>query len=349
MSPRKKFLRYVILAAVAVVSFQCSDDDDSPPEDPKSTEKSITSFKFAGLTPTVTATINEAGKTIAATLPAGTNVTALVPTIEISEDAGVSPTSGTAQNFSTPVTYTVTAEDGSKQTYTVTVTVEEEEIVCYPTELPGPYTIKASITYNTDNTVATVIYTEDEVETNRSEFEYTNGKHSRTDDYRNDVLYSYTTYTYGTNTITVTFYPADNDFEATYYYIYYLDGDRITGYGRHSMNNGGERTDSAVYTYTNDNLTQLDGYGAGEVVVWDYAFEYDDKPNPHALVGLTGYQYEYFGPLSLSKNNPTRFVFNDPDFENETQTNVYTYNDDGLPLTRSHDGEPALSYTYDCR
>lgn len=353
MYPHKKFLRYVILVAVTITSVQCSDDDGTPPEDPKSTEKSITSFKFAGLTPAVTATINEAGKTIAATLPAGSSVTALIPTIAVSEDASVSPTSGTAQNFTNPVTYTVTAEDGSKQTYTVTVTVEEEEeeIVCYPTEIPGSgYTIMMSLTYNTDNTVATVTYTEDEVETTRSEFEYSDGKHSRTNDYRNNVLSSYITYTYGTNTITVTVYPADNEFEAKTYYIYYLDGDRITGYGRHSVDDGGARTDSAVFTYTNDNVTQIDGYSANDEVVWAYTFEYDDNPNPHALVGLTGYyQYEYFGYLSLSKNNPTVSIYNDQDFENETQANSYTYNGDGLPLTRSHDGEPALSYTYDCR
>lgn len=47
---------------------------------------------------------------------------ALVPTIKISDKATVSPASGVAQDFSSPVTYTVTSEDGIvTATYTVSV------------------------------------------------------------------------------------------------------------------------------------------------------------------------------------------------------------------------------------
>jgi hypothetical protein len=74
------------------------------------------------LTPNVIGTVNEAAKTIALTVPYGTNVTALVPTITHT-GASVSPNTGVTQNFTNPVIYTVTAEDGSTQTYTVTVTV----------------------------------------------------------------------------------------------------------------------------------------------------------------------------------------------------------------------------------
>ncbi|OAS18363.1 DUF5018 domain-containing protein, partial [Paenibacillus oryzisoli] len=82
--------------------------------------KAITAFSFAS--PSATGTVSETNKTIAVTVPHGTNVTALVPTIAHS-GASISPTSGTAQNFTNPVTYTVTAADGSTQVYTVTVTV----------------------------------------------------------------------------------------------------------------------------------------------------------------------------------------------------------------------------------
>jgi methionine-rich copper-binding protein CopC len=73
-------------------------------------------------------TINDAvgtidGTTIAVEVPAGTDVTALAPAIEISAGASVSPASGAAQDFTNPRTYTVTAEDGTEKTYTVTVTV----------------------------------------------------------------------------------------------------------------------------------------------------------------------------------------------------------------------------------
>jgi hypothetical protein len=88
-----------------------------------SSAKAITGFAFNGLTPAVTGTINETSKTITATVPAGTNRTALVPTITVSANATVSPLSGVATDFTSAVTYTVTAQDGTTQAYTVTVSV----------------------------------------------------------------------------------------------------------------------------------------------------------------------------------------------------------------------------------
>jgi hypothetical protein len=86
------------------------------------TVKAITAFDFDGLTPAVVGTVNETDKTIALTVPYGTAVTALVPTITIT-GASVSPVSLVAQSFSTPATYIVTAANASTQPYTVTVTV----------------------------------------------------------------------------------------------------------------------------------------------------------------------------------------------------------------------------------
>ncbi|PKN91377.1 MAG: hypothetical protein CVU44_19890 [Chloroflexi bacterium HGW-Chloroflexi-6] len=82
------------------------------------TTKEISAFSFAS--PAATGIIS--GTNIAITVPYGTNVTTLTPTITHS-GATVSPNSGVAQNFTNPVTYTVTAADTSTQDYTVTVTV----------------------------------------------------------------------------------------------------------------------------------------------------------------------------------------------------------------------------------
>ncbi len=84
--------------------------------------KAITAFGFAALDPDVVGVINEGAKTIALAVPFGTDVTALVPTI-VHTGISVSPASGTAQDFTSPVNYTVTAEDTSTQAYLVTVTV----------------------------------------------------------------------------------------------------------------------------------------------------------------------------------------------------------------------------------
>ncbi|MCL1794304.1 MAG: S-layer homology domain-containing protein [Oscillospiraceae bacterium] len=88
------------------------------PPPPLSSDKAITSFDFAG----VSGTINEAAGTIAATVPYGTNLTSLTPTIAHT-GASISPASGAAQDFTNPVAYTVTAADGTTKIYTVTVTV----------------------------------------------------------------------------------------------------------------------------------------------------------------------------------------------------------------------------------
>ncbi len=88
-----------------------------------SSAKAITAFSFNGLTPNVTGTINETNHTVAVSAPYGTDVTTLVPTITISASATIAPVSGVAQDFTSPVTYVVTAQDASTQNYVVTVTV----------------------------------------------------------------------------------------------------------------------------------------------------------------------------------------------------------------------------------
>jgi len=88
---------------------------------PASSEKNIYSFKFETLDPTVNGLVNPAEFTVEAEVPFGTSVTALVPTISISSFATISPAAGLAQDFTNPVTYTVTAEDGTTQQWVVTV------------------------------------------------------------------------------------------------------------------------------------------------------------------------------------------------------------------------------------
>ena len=83
-------------------------------------EKSILSFTIDG----VEGDINEIAKTVSLVMPGGTDVTELVPTIVVSEGATVNPASGEAQDFTHPVTYTVTAQNGTTAEYTVSVVVE---------------------------------------------------------------------------------------------------------------------------------------------------------------------------------------------------------------------------------
>ncbi len=82
-----------------------------------SSGKDILTFVFPGQLDTVIS-----GTNIGLTVPTGTNVTALAPTFTVSPNATASPASGTALNFTSAQTYTITAEDTTTQVYTVTVT-----------------------------------------------------------------------------------------------------------------------------------------------------------------------------------------------------------------------------------
>ena len=89
-------------------------------------EKSILSFRFDALDED--GIIDEVARRISFVLPAETDVTQLVPTIEVSEGATVEPASGVAQDFTNPVTYTVTAQNGTTAVYTVMVIVEGGDV-----------------------------------------------------------------------------------------------------------------------------------------------------------------------------------------------------------------------------
>ncbi len=57
-------------------------------------------------------------------IPEDLDISKLKPTILISKNAVVNPSSGVIKDFSTPVIYTVTAQDGSSKQYTITVSKE---------------------------------------------------------------------------------------------------------------------------------------------------------------------------------------------------------------------------------
>ncbi|NLI87265.1 MAG: DUF5018 domain-containing protein, partial [Bacteroidales bacterium] len=77
----------------------------------------------------VSSVIDAQGATVSVVMPAGTNVTSLTPTITVSAGATINPASGVAQDFTNPVTYTVTAQDASTKAWTVTVTVQQVDVV----------------------------------------------------------------------------------------------------------------------------------------------------------------------------------------------------------------------------
>ena len=89
----------------------------------QASSKDISSFVIGipGTTLTVSGIIGT--NTIVLTVPFSTEVSALQPIISIPSGSTINPVSLDEINFSSPVTYTVTATDGTQKTYTVTINI----------------------------------------------------------------------------------------------------------------------------------------------------------------------------------------------------------------------------------
>lgn len=112
----KKSRLYLLIIAFILSSGFISCGAGSNSDESKSSAKAITAFTIDGKSGTI------GTDTISLSLPYGYDKTNLTPEITIT-GVSVSPASGVAKDFTNPVTYTVTAEDGSTQAYTVTVSV----------------------------------------------------------------------------------------------------------------------------------------------------------------------------------------------------------------------------------
>ncbi|SNR14255.1 DUF5018 domain-containing protein [Tenacibaculum jejuense] len=98
-----------------LILFSCNEDESKIVV--QSNAKEVTKFVVNGVQGTIDVNTNKISVSVTTT-----DVTNLVPTIEISDKATINPKSGVAQDFSNPVSYTVTAEDGSTKIYSVSVT-----------------------------------------------------------------------------------------------------------------------------------------------------------------------------------------------------------------------------------
>lgn len=144
-----------LLLAILLIVSGCEKDEDKPEQTPRtvSAGKQIVHFKIVN--PATTAVIDTVNKTISVTVPTGTAVTSLTTDISLAAGYTVSPASGVAQNFSNPVTYTVSGSTGSSSTaWTVIVSTPVVDV--------------------TENITASVTWLADKVYTINSEIEIEN-------------------------------------------------------------------------------------------------------------------------------------------------------------------------------
>ena len=113
----KKLLSILFITSLLV---SCSSKGGDEEIIELSDNNTITEFSILINNETVQGVINQDNRRIDFDVR-GADVTSLTPTISIPAGATVSPSSGTTTNFSNPVTYRVTAENGDERNYTVTV------------------------------------------------------------------------------------------------------------------------------------------------------------------------------------------------------------------------------------
>ncbi|GAB3048417.1 hypothetical protein GCM10027185_60430 [Spirosoma pulveris] len=118
---------------------------------PKSSAKTLTNPIIDGITG-VSFSFDANTSTYTAIVPFNTDITALKISFTLPTSATVKPASGSLQNLTNPVTYTVMAEDGSTQSYTIKVNVAAPSIpIAKYTLLIDRYNAPASLTVNGDN------------------------------------------------------------------------------------------------------------------------------------------------------------------------------------------------------
>ncbi len=207
---------YMLWAAVLIIfTAGCgggggsSSGSDAPPV---FEEKAITAFSLNG----VAATINETEKTITVSLPYSTNVTALVATftatgVSVKVGTTIQISGATANDFTNPVVYTVTANDDSTQSYTVTVTIvssSAKEITAFSINgFAGAVnetnkTIAITLPYGTDVTALVATFTTTGASVKVGSTIQTSGTTSN--DFSDPVVYTVTAANASTQDYTVT-------------------------------------------------------------------------------------------------------------------------------------------------
>jgi hypothetical protein len=131
----------------------------------------------------------------------------------------------------------------------------------------------------------------------------------------------------------------------SYRLYFFNENEKMYSYTVREKANDFVRSDSVVYSYTAENVTQITVYNNVDAVEATFVLTYDDKINPYHRSGFGGDDYLY-SYLNLSKNNLVSITHVE---DNETITYEYTYSAKGVPLTRkvSADTEPQ-EFKYTC-
>jgi len=335
---KKIFSILSVFIAVAISTVSCSSSDDSPA---LSSLATISDFAITIDGVDAEAINYDFGTDIAVTVPFGTNLTAVVPTIAVSENATVSPVSGEEVTFvdGEAKTFVVTAEDGiTTKDYTVTITVRGEvgsgsKLETYVlADLYGENST-TTYTYNDANFVSEYTKVQDDWGT-ISTTVYTLVYNDKNQVIEKTTENSSTVYTYENGQIVKSEYKYNDELVYTYTYSYNTNGD-LSSEQRTDHDNDDAQTE-VLFTIVDGNVTVENRFGD------DYTATYDTKNNPFKGLYPAAYAAINVGIASVNTNNPISGTLAD-------DTVTYEYNTDDYPIKASYtyfDGFATVEKTF---
>lgn len=132
---KKLLLSAFCMAGSFMLIISCQKSEDETKVTPKSSEKRIIGDPaIIGLSD-VTVEYDNGIFTYILTVPGSPTITALKLYLNVSPKATISPNPSIERDYSQPVKFTITAEDGSKQDYTIIILTQAVGKSCLPTKI----------------------------------------------------------------------------------------------------------------------------------------------------------------------------------------------------------------------
>ncbi|SIQ02274.1 hypothetical protein [Maribacter ulvicola] len=332
-----------LFVAISTVMVSCSSDDDTVA---LSTLTAINDFSIAIDGVNADDITYDLGNTIAIEVPFGTSLTTVVPTIGISENATVTPNSGSEVTFvdGEAKTFIVTAEDGTTaKEYSVVINIRAEvgngtQLLTYQiADLFGENSI-TTYSYNESNFVSS--YTKeinDFGDINTVEYILVYDDKNQVLEKKSADSKSITVYEYNDEgQIVKGKYSFES--ELTYTYEYSYDANGALSSEKRTDHTSDDAVTEVKFTIEEGNVVLENRFSD------DYIATYDDKNNPFKGLYPAAYAAINAGITAVNTNNPISGTLADGAI-------TYEYNTDNYPIKASYtyfDGLASVekNYTY---
>ena len=325
---KKIFSILSLFLAISIATVSCSSDDDSVSV---SSLAAITDFTVSIDGVSADDITYDLGSAISIDVPFGTDLSAVVPTIAISENATVTPASGDVVSFEdgVPKVFIVIAEDGvTVKEYSVVINIKAEvgsgsQLLTY--QIADLYGENSTTTYsyNASNFVSAYSKVVDDFGTLVT-YEYTlvyDDKNQviekTTTDGKESTVYEYNE----AGQIVQGLYSYEDVLAYTFEYEYDASGNL---YAEKRIDHTDEDSVTEVdFTIVDGNVVLENRYGS------DYVATYDDKNNPFVGLYPAAFAAINVGIQAVNTNNPISGTLADGEI-------TYEYNTDNYPTKASY-------------